>query len=213
LADRADTPDAEIRAIVGLGNPGERYERTRHNAGFLVLESLRTGGAWRRRALREEDGVELAGRRVLLMRPLTYMNRSGRAVLEMTEEHGFAPAEILVVADDVSLPWGRLRVRRAGGTGGHRGLESIAESLQTSGFPRLRIGVDGPPEDMALEDFVLAPLEGEPWEELRTIVTRATAAARVICDEGLEEAMNRFNASQRSSGKRTSREGEDRDDG
>jgi PTH1 family peptidyl-tRNA hydrolase len=188
-------PDPRIRAIVGLGNPGARYERTRHNVGFLVVEELRGDVSWKRRAQREEAEVGWGGRSVRLVRPLTYMNRSGDAIARMVDELQVAPPEVLVVTDDVYLPWGRIRVRRAGGPGGHRGLESITRRLQTTAFPRVRVGVDAPPEHTALEEFVLAPLDGAEWTELQSIVTRAALVARVICDEGVGEAMNRFNAS------------------
>lgn len=190
--------DPAVRAIVGLGNPGARYERTRHNVGFLVLENLRGTASWRKRPQREEAEVTLGGRAVRLMRPLTYMNRSGEAIARMMEELDAAPPEVLVVTDDVYLPWGRIRIRRSGGAGGHRGLESIVSELDSSAFPRIRVGVDSPPEETALEDFVLAPLDGNDWIELQAIAARAAEAARLICGEGLAEAMNRFNASVRS---------------
>lgn len=190
--------DPTIRAIVGLGNPGPRYERTRHNVGFLVMERLGGSVSWQKRVQREEAEVLLGGRPVRLVRPLTFMNRSGEAIVRMMEELTASAPEILVVTDDVYLPWGRIRVRRAGGAGGHRGLESIVDQLETSAFPRIRVGVDSPPEDTALEDFVLAPLEGTDWIDFESIAARAAEAARVICEEGLGEAMNRFNASARS---------------
>lgn len=190
--------DPAVRAIVGLGNPGARYERTRHNVGFLVLENLRGSAAWRKRPQREEAEVSLGGRPIRLMRPLTYMNRSGEAIARMMDEMEAAPPEVLVVTDDVYLPWGKIRIRRSGGAGGHRGLESIVEELESSAFPRLRVGVDAPPEGVPLEEFVLAPLEENDWMELQAIAARAAEAARLICGEGLAEAMNRFNASVRS---------------
>jgi PTH1 family peptidyl-tRNA hydrolase len=190
--------DPAVRAVVGLGNPGARYERTRHNVGFLVLENLRGTATWRKRAQREEAEVALGGRAIRLMRPLTYMNRSGEEIARMMEELDAAPPEVLVVTDDVYLPWGRIRIRRSGSPGGHRGLESIVRELDSIAFPRIRVGVDSPPEEMALEEFVLAPLEGNDWIELQAIAARAAEAARLICGEGLAEAMNRFNASVRS---------------
>jgi PTH1 family peptidyl-tRNA hydrolase len=116
----------------------------------------------------------------------------------MMDELDAAPPEVLVVTDDVYLPWGRIRIRRSGGAGGHRGLESLVRELDSTAFPRIRVGVDSPPEETALEDFVLAPLEGNDWIELQAIAARAAQAARLICGEGLAEAMNRFNASVRS---------------
>jgi PTH1 family peptidyl-tRNA hydrolase len=195
VSELKSATEPAIRAIVGLGNPGPRYERTRHNVGFLVIENLRGTVPWKKRAQREEAEVALGGRSVRLMRPLTFMNRSGQAIVPMLEELAATPAEILVVTDDVYLPWGRIRIRRSGGAGGHRGLESIVAQIESSAFPRIRVGVDAPPESVALEEFVLAPLAEEEWIGLQAFAARAAEAARVICEEGLEEAMNRFNAS------------------
>ncbi|MDM7914104.1 MAG: aminoacyl-tRNA hydrolase [Candidatus Eisenbacteria bacterium] len=122
MEDRSlDPPGPALRMVVGLGNPGERYARTRHNAGFLALERLgRLAGArWLASADSEEASVRLEGRPVLLLRPLTYMNRSGRAVAAALASHAVAPDEMLVVVDDVYLPFGRLRIRERGGAGGH----------------------------------------------------------------------------------------------
>lgn len=184
-----------VRAVLGLGNPGGRYARTRHNAGFLVLEEIRsTGVGWRNLGDREETERRIGGRTVILARPLTYMNRSGLAAEGLLASHHLTPPEMLVVGDDVALPWGRLRVRGSGGAGGHRGLESVLGHVGTEEFPRLRVGVSSPPEAMDLEEFVLEPLEGDLWGDFERVVARAADAVRVICVEGLEAAMNRFNA-------------------
>lgn len=183
------------KLVVGLGNPGPRYARTRHNAGFLALDRYLGGTVeWRRRPLHEETEREVGGRRVRFLRPLTYMNRSGLAVAPLAGEHALTPPDLLVLADDVALPLGRLRLRPFGGHGGHNGLRSILDELQSNQYPRLRIGVGGPLPDEDLADFVLAPLEGEPWEALERTVALAAEAVGWILEDGVESAMNRVNA-------------------
>ncbi len=191
------TPDGSrrVRAVLGLGNPGARYAQTRHNAGFLVADVLRAeaGGRWTIREQREEAEIEMGGRRLVLVRPLAYMNRSGLAARSLRDEHGLSPEEILVVVDDVALPEGRLRIRLRGGPGGHNGLASIEECLQSDAYPRLRIGVGAPAAGIDMAGFVLEPLSGGGWEDFRRTLGRASEAVRVMVVEGTGPAMNRFN--------------------
>jgi peptidyl-tRNA hydrolase, PTH1 family len=188
-----------IRLVVGLGNPGPRYERTRHNAGFLVLERIlaASGARWTRvgqgDSARDEAVVALGPREIRLARPLGYMNRSGGPVLELLQEQGIEPTEMLVVVDDAALPPGRLRLRAGGGTGGHNGLRSIRNALQTGDHPRLRVGIGAPVDGVDLADYVLEPLSGEPWEELSTAVAAAAEAVELACLQGLTVAMDSFN--------------------
>ncbi len=188
-----------IRLVVGLGNPGERYARTRHNAGFLVLDQLRAEGdpSWRRCHDREETSVTLGGGDLLLVRPITFMNRSGKAVATVLAERGLSPAEMLVVVDDTSLPEGRVRIRESGGPGGHNGLRSITELIGTEDFPRVRLGVGAAPPEVDLADYVLATLDAAEWEALRATVEVAVEAVRLACAEGVRAAMNRFNPAPR----------------
>jgi PTH1 family peptidyl-tRNA hydrolase len=182
-----------------LGNPGEEYRETRHNVGFHVVEEL--ARRWRIRVDRlecnsfvGEASGEASG--VLLAMPQTYMNRSGYAARCLLERHDLEPASVLVVYDEVSLPLGRLRLRKSGSPGGHRGLESILENLRTDQIPRLRLGVagpDGPPSGEELVDFVLSPFAAEEREPLGDMVRRAADACEVWLREGAEVAMNRFN--------------------
>jgi PTH1 family peptidyl-tRNA hydrolase len=182
-----------VRIVLGLGNPGPRYARTRHNAGFLVVDRLRSeaGVRWSDRDLRQEALVRIGGEEFVLARPLTFMNKSGAAAALLLAEHGVGPREMLVVSDDVALPEGKLRIRSGGGPGGHKGLLSIREEIGAEEFPRLRIGV-GAPEGVDLAEYVLDPLDGEEWERLETAVAEAAEAVRVICLSGLTKAMNRF---------------------
>ncbi|MBM3287322.1 MAG: aminoacyl-tRNA hydrolase [Candidatus Eisenbacteria bacterium] len=184
-----------IRCVAGLGNPGVRYEWTRHNAGFWVVDrmAVERSTGWRRLGLGLEARCAMEGRDIVLLKPLCFMNRSGEAVLECLERHLLVPGELLVVVDDVSLPAGRLRLRASGSAGGHRGLESVEESLGKGDYPRLRIGVGGAAEDEDLAEYVLRPLEGSEREFFGSIAGRGAEAATAAILEGLETAMNRFN--------------------
>lgn len=188
-----------IRLIVGLGNPGSRYERTRHNAGFLVVERiLRAGrGRWspagKGDSVWEEAVIRLGTRELLLARPLMYMNRSGEPVSDLLLAHDLDPASMLVVVDDAALPPGRLRLRIGGGPGGHNGLRSIRDATGTGDFPRLRIGVGSPAAGIDLADFVLEPLSGEAWADFEAVVASATEAVEATISRGLVAAMDAFN--------------------
>lgn len=181
------------RAVVGLGNPGEEYARTRHNLGFWVVDELA-----RRWTLSLREGACHSrlgrGERALLVQPLTYMNRSGYTIRCLAEKWGYRAADLLVVFDDVDLPLGTLRLRSAGGPGGHRGLESVIENLRTTEVARLRLGIrPAAGDDGDLSDFVLAPF-GSDEEELATLaVERAADACECWLDEGAERAMSLFN--------------------
>ena len=181
------------RLILGLGNPGERYRDTRHNVGFEVLEELA-----RRRSLslgRLECNTLLAeAAGVTLGIPQTYMNRSGYAARCLVERHGFEPSDILVVFDEVNLPLSTLRLRSHGSPGGHRGMESILQSLNTDRVPRLRLGI-GPEEGDTrdLVKFVLEPFDASERQPVREMVERAADACESWLAHGAERTMNRFN--------------------
>jgi PTH1 family peptidyl-tRNA hydrolase len=183
--------------VLGLGNPGEPYRDTRHNVGFRVVEELaRRFGV----SLDREECNSLVGRasspEALLVLPQTYMNRSGYAARCLVEHHQIEPASVLVVYDEVSLPLGRLRLRRSGSPGGHRGIESVIENLRTDQVPRLRLGVapaDGAPAGEDLVAFVLAPFAAEEAEAVGEMVRLAADACEAWIAEGVEAAMNRFN--------------------
>lgn len=185
----------EIRCVAGLGNPGVRYEWTRHNAGFWVVERVagRSSLSWRRLGDASEASGDIGGRRVVLLRPWTFMNRSGEAVLACMERNRLLPEEILVVVDDVAIPLGRLRLREGGSAGGHRGLVSVEEALGSVNYPRLRIGVGGAAPDEDLADFVLRPLDLEERSLFDGIAEKGADAVRMVLAAGLPQAMNRFN--------------------
>ena len=182
--------------IVGLGNPGRRYQATRHNIGFAVADELarRVGAPWeqgRANALTVRAGVGAAS--MLLVKPLTMMNLSGEAVAELARFYKIDPADILVVADDVNLPLGRLRLRARGSAGGHNGFRSIIGLLGTEEFPRLRIGVGRGDPRRELADHVLARFDDDEAADVEANVARAADAVECFIAEGIEAAMNRYN--------------------
>lgn len=180
------------KAVVGLGNPGARYAETRHNAGFLLVDRLaerhRVALSGRRHEARWAE-LELAGERVLLLQPQAYMNRSGPPVAAFARELGLAPADVLVAHDELDLPLGRIRLKRGGGTAGHRGLESLVEELGTRDFPRLRIGIGRPPEGTEVVDWVLTAFPPADRAALDQALDEAIAGVLAWCDRGLEAAM------------------------
>jgi peptidyl-tRNA hydrolase, PTH1 family len=182
--------------VVGLGNPGARYSRTRHNAGFMVIDELaartRAAGRVDRDAWLAE--TTLAGQEALLVKPQSFMNLSGEPVARLLAEASASPADLVVIVDDVALPLGRLRVRPEGSDGGHNGLLSLITSLATDAFVRVRIGVGAFPfPEMGLRDFVLADFQADEVPRLREVVGLAADAVACLVQEGPAEAMNRFN--------------------
>jgi PTH1 family peptidyl-tRNA hydrolase len=188
-----------VKIVVGLGNPGERYERTPHNAGFLVLDELaRRAAARLRRSFRAQayaGRVEIGGAAALLVKPLTYMNESGRAVASLLRYHRAGPADLLVVLDDADLQTGRLRLRAAGSAGGHRGLQSVIEAVGTQAFARVRVGIGrGAAGRDSLVEHVLGRIGERELALFDETVRRAADAVETAIREGIDAAMNRFNA-------------------
>ncbi|MBN2369244.1 MAG: aminoacyl-tRNA hydrolase [Vicinamibacteria bacterium] len=185
-----------MRLVVGLGNPGERYRRTRHNIGFMVVDALASRAAAGRWRTEHEAWVAEAvfdDEKLLLVKPQTYMNRSGAAVAPLLDGHGGGLMDLLVVVDDVALPLTTLRIRSRGSHGGHNGLRSIVDTLGADEFARLRIGVrrGDLPEDLA--EYVLSPFEEEEVLIVQEVVGRAADAVECILLDGVQAAMNRFN--------------------
>jgi peptidyl-tRNA hydrolase, PTH1 family len=181
--------------VAGLGNPGREYERTRHNAGWLVVDELarRHDGSWRSKFSGSLAEVRLDGRRLALLKPETYMNDSGRSVAAAARFFKVEPEALLVVHDDVDLEPGRLQARQGGGLAGHNGLRSLADHLRSQEFMRLRIGVGRPGrgDPRPVADWVLSPFS--PEEDVDALVSRAADAVEAIVLEGLETAQSRFN--------------------
>ena len=190
--ERASTLDL---LVAGLGNPGREYERTRHNAGWLVVDELarRHGGSWRSKFSGSLADVRLGERRLALLKPETYMNESGRSVSAAARFFKVPAESILVVHDDVDLEPGRLQARRGGGLAGHNGLRSLAQELGTQDFLRLRIGVGRPGrgDPRPVADWVLSPFAAE--EDVDALVARGADAVETIATEGLEAAQAKFN--------------------
>jgi PTH1 family peptidyl-tRNA hydrolase len=182
--------------IAGLGNPGQRYEPTRHNAGYLVADRLAERlGARPQAAPRPELVLQravLAGRVVYLVKPVTFMNCSGVAVRQVTERLGVGPGELLVICDCLDLPLGRIRLRQGGSSGGHRGVESVIRELGTDQFPRLRVGIGRPGSGSGM-DYVLGTWAAAELPVVGQSVSVAAEAALVLLTEGLPAAMNRYN--------------------
>jgi peptidyl-tRNA hydrolase, PTH1 family len=181
--------------VVGLGNPGREYERNRHNVGFMVVEELarRHGGSWRGKFSGRLADVRIDDHRVGLLKPETYMNESGRSVVAAASFYKLEPDAILVVHDESDLETGRLQARRGGGLAGHNGLRSVAQSLGSQEFLRLRVGVGRPErgDRRPLADYVLDDFE--PHEDAGTIVARAADAVETLDAVGLDETQRRFN--------------------
>jgi PTH1 family peptidyl-tRNA hydrolase len=186
-----------VLVVVGLGNPGGRYADTRHNLGFRVVDELLRRG--RARAVRgdaeyESAEVRLDGEPALLVKPTTYVNRSGRAVLQLLARYAVLPADLLVVVDDIDLPFGRLRLRGAGSAGGHNGMQSLLEALGTPEFARLRLGVGAPPAEVELADWVLLGFAPDELRALPEFVGRAADAVQAVARLGVAAAMPGVNA-------------------
>lgn len=191
-----DEERKDLWLIAGLGNPGRKYAGTRHNLGYEVLEELgsRHGIAPRRSKFRGALGEgSIAGRRVALLRPSTYMNLSGESVAPALRYYGLPLTHLLVICDDVHLPSGQVRLRRSGSAGGHNGLISIIQHLDSESFPRLRIGIGEPPPGVDQVRYVLMPFRREELAGVREAIDLAADAVETWLAEGIEAAMNRFN--------------------
>ena len=183
--------------VVGLGNSGQQYELTRHNLGFLLIDRLmaRAGGhRFRDEASAKVAEVTLAGERVLLVKPQTFMNLSGNAVRPLLEKYSeVKPENLLVACDDVALPFGMIRVRPGGSAGGQNGLQSIIDRLGTQHFARLRLGIQPDHKVSNLKDFVLSQIPKRDMEELEHTLERAADAVETVIRDGVERAMQLFN--------------------
>ncbi|MCS7030563.1 MAG: aminoacyl-tRNA hydrolase [Gloeomargarita sp. SKYG116] len=182
-----------LRLMVGLGNPGAKYERTRHNVGFMAVDALagRWGLAWREKS--QWHGWVAEGQGIVLLKPNTYMNHSGQAVQAVCRWFKFTPREILVIYDDLDLPFGRLRLRKQGSAGGHNGMKSIIAHLGTQEFPRLRIGI-GRPVVGESAHYVLEPFSPEQQALLPRLLNEVVRVVELALREGLDQAMNIGNA-------------------
>jgi PTH1 family peptidyl-tRNA hydrolase len=187
-----------MRTVVGLGNPGSVYANTRHNVGFMVVEEL--ARRWQaslessRQSVRVAERV-IVGEQAMLIEPQLYMNRSGTALADVAPQ--LATSELIVIHDDLDLEFGCVRVKRGGGTAGHRGLDSIAQWCGTE-FTRVRVGIGRPGEGDDVADYVLSPFASEQIAAVTAVIQRAADAVECVLQEGEEKAMNRFNVRTKS---------------
>lgn len=197
-----------MHLVVGLGNPGAAYAHTRHNIGWQALDALARRWNWistpddfNRLARSSFDGLLLDGsvtrgdgmRRVLLLKPTTFMNSSGQSVQAAMRFYQLEPSNVMIVLDDLALPSGRLRLRKGGSSGGHNGLKDIQRALGTDQYPRLRIGIDAPPPRFPQVDYVLGRYTPEQKAKIEPALKRAGEAIEMWIDHGIDAAMNEFN--------------------
>ncbi len=199
-----------MRLVVGLGNPGSEFVGTRHNVGWEALDELAVRLGWigkkdefNRLGRSKFDGIALDGsvsihsgsaERLLLLKPTTYMNDSGRSVQSAMAFYQLSPAEVLVVLDDLALPTGKIRIRPGGSSGGHNGLKDIERALGTGEYPRLRLGIDAPPPPISGRDYVLGRFTDDQRRAVGPALQRAASAVLIWIEKGIETAMNQFNA-------------------
>lgn len=192
----ADTENAYL--IVGLGNPGKEYEATRHNIGFLAVDLLHErwrGSSWSTKFNGQLASAQKGKAKVWLLKPQSYMNLSGGPVQQTSHFYRVAPEKVVVVCDDVNLPFGEVRIRAKGGAGGHNGLKSIQQSLGTDGYVRIRLGVGGGTPGRDLTGHVLGRFASAERGDLDRILDRCAGAVETMMDRDLNVAMSQFNGS------------------
>lgn len=185
-----------IKLVVGLGNPGKGYELTRHNVGYMVVDSFvkkRKGRFAEQKADYHLAALRLKSQLIHFAKPMTYMNLSGRAIKTLLAHLELQPSEILVISDDFALGFGKLRLRINGTDGGHNGLRSIIETINSEDFPRLRLGIGTVPAGTAAEDYVLQRFSQEELDSLEDFITLGVNCLETVIYTGLAEAMNKFN--------------------
>jgi PTH1 family peptidyl-tRNA hydrolase len=185
-----------MKLVVGLGNPGKEYENTRHNIGFEVVKKI-TESAWKKNKKFNTEIAEekIGNEKIIFLKPQTFMNNSGRAVAAAANFYKIKPVDILIVHDDIDLPLGKIRIKKDGSSGGHRGVESIIASLGTENFIRLKIGVapETRPKTFDAANFVLKKFSKNDKKLVDEIIKKATEAVAVILAGGIDSAMNQFN--------------------
>lgn len=182
--------------IVGLGNYGQKYEMTRHNAGFMTIDRLAEKHSVKIQRYRFSSltgECVISGHKVLLMKPQTYMNRSGIAVYEAADYYKLEPEKVIVLSDDVNLAPGKMRIRKSGSSGGQKGLQSIIENLDSEDFPRIRIGIGKKPDDYEMADWVLSKITDDDMEKMTKIFDAASEAVELLTDGKIDEAMGKYN--------------------
>jgi PTH1 family peptidyl-tRNA hydrolase len=192
-----------VYLIVGLGNPGQKYQKTRHNMGFLALQALarRHQISPEKRKFNSHYGLgEILKEKVILLTPLTYMNLSGLAVASFLHYFQISSTSLIVIHDDLDLPWTRMKITNQGGAAGHKGLLSIIDQIQTREFIRIRLGIGRPPERIPAESYVLEPFSAQERKELPLLLDQSSDAVEVVIEQGITAAMNRFNVRESKTG-------------
>ena len=185
-----------MKLIVGLGNPGKEFTLSRHNIGFLVINRLaRTNGiALKKRKFKSRWGIgEILGHTVILAKPYTFMNVSGEAVKRFQEEFELESQQLIVIQDDLDLDFGRIKIKKKGGNGGHKGIRSIMDVIGGDVFTRVKVGIGKPQPDMDVSDYVLQPFDERQVNSLNDVILKAQAAVEMLLEAGIQAAMNRFN--------------------
>lgn len=185
-----------MKCIVGLGNPGRKYKKTRHNVGFMVIDELLRRNHWRLNKEKFKGHLtieQLDGEKVILLQPQTYMNLSGESLQPLMDYYELTPEQILVVYDDLDLPIGKIRLRQTGGHGGHNGIRSIIAEIGTKQFNRIRIGIDRPATGMTVTDHVLGKFTKEQSPFVEDSIVRATDACEAWIKRPFLEVMNDYN--------------------
>lgn len=183
-----------MKIIIGLGNPGKEYANTRHNIGFMVIDQLanrQNVNQFKEKFKALIGEYKYGAEKVLLVKPMTFMNASGESVVDILRFYKVEPADIIIIYDDMDLETGRLRIRKKGSAGGHNGMKSIIYQLQTDNFARLRMGIGKPPHNAI--NFVLGNFGSEEKETLQEMIDKAADAVEMFLDQGTEAAMNKYN--------------------
>ncbi|MEC9490602.1 MAG: aminoacyl-tRNA hydrolase [Halanaerobiales bacterium] len=184
-----------MKVIAGLGNPGEKYDSTRHNIGFMVISEL--AARFKVNSSYKFDGLVgdffFGGEKIILFQPMKYMNTSGQPIFKLLDYFQIEPDDLLVIHDDLDLELGRMRFKKNGGSGGHNGIKSIINNLGTNEFIRLKIGIGRPPENLPVPDFVLTTFQGEEKDISRRVVKEAASAVELMLKEDIMKAMNKYN--------------------
>lgn len=196
LGENMDKGRNDMKCIVGLGNPGRKYQKTRHNIGFIIIQELLYRNGWKlnKHKFQSSYTVErLNGDKILLMQPQTYMNLSGEAIRPMIDYYNIPVEDVLVVFDDLDLPAGKIRLRQKGGHGGHNGVRSTISQLGTQHFKRLRFGIGRPASSMSVIDYVLGTFPKSEQEMVTSGINKAADACEKWLEEPFAEVMNEFN--------------------
>jgi len=186
-----------MKCIVGLGNPGKKYNKTRHNVGFMVIDELagRYGWKLKKDKFNGKSTVETCdGEKVILLKPQTFMNLSGESVRPLMDFYQIDPEDVLVIYDDLDLPAGKVRLRQKGGHGGHNGIRSIIDHIGTKEFKRVRIGIGRPDSAMPIVDYVLRPFSKEQQEDVQSSIKKSADACETWLQKPFAEVMNEYNS-------------------